>query len=77
MNALQRARNSLAELTTALQHSRLARKAFHQRRELLPKPRAVQLFIAGGAPIQLHDADTGSVLGFRQTYVEAEGYAEE
>ncbi len=75
MNAIQRAKNGLAELATALHLPGLDRKAFHQQHEPLPKPRAVQLFIAGKAPIQLRDADTGRVLGFRQNYIEADGYA--
>lgn len=47
----------------------------NQKHASLPTPRAVQLVIAGRAPIQLVDADTGRVLGFRQTYQEASRYA--
>lgn len=77
MNAFQRARDSLAGLANVLYPAGQTHNERHQQPEPLPKPRAVQLFIAGNAPIQLRDADTGHVLGFRQTYTEACGYARE
>lgn len=69
MNALALARQTMAALPALLQRSAQVRKQAQQR--IAPRPRATQMLVNGSAPVQVLDADTGAVLGFRQTVREA------
>lgn len=66
MNFLDRI-NELNELLTATHR---ARAVCAQKRQF-QKPRATQVFIHGPAMVQVKDADTGRVLGFRRNYQDA------
>lgn len=72
MTALQKAKQSIQDLATLIRGASQARIAFEARRtNKLVAPRATQLRITGNAMIRIVDADTGVVLGFRQTISEA------
>lgn len=70
MNALTKARDSIAELLDAMRHTSQARMAAQQRQPV-PAPRATHLVCSGNAMIRVVDVDTGRVLGFRRTVREA------
>lgn len=77
MNALQQAKQSIQGLAALLRNTGQARSDFEARRAAtLPAPRATQLRIKGGGMVQVCDADTGRVLGFRPTYREASWLAQ-
>lgn len=69
MNALKLARETIAALPALLHRSAQARQQAQQR--IAIKPRATRLEITGNAMVRILDADTGRVLGFRQTVREA------
>lgn len=69
MNALERARASLDAIPGLLRRSAEARRQTQQRVAI--KPRATQLIATGNGMVRVVDADTGRVLGFRQTIKEA------
>ncbi|WP_341304699.1 hypothetical protein [Pseudomonas sp. TMP25] len=72
MNALQKAKASIQHLTDLLYSTSTARTVFQAKRlPPLPAPRATTAYIAGKGMVQVRDADTGRVLGFRQTHKEA------
>ena len=72
MNALTKARESIAELVAALRLTSQARMAAEARkRQPLSAPRATHLVCSGNAMIRVVDVDTGKVLGFRRTLREA------
>lgn len=72
MNALTKARDSIAELLDAMRHTSQASTAAQQRqRQPVPAPRATHLVCSGNAMIRVVDVDTGRVLGFRRTVREA------
>lgn len=69
MNALARARASLDAIPALLRRSAEARRQTQQRVAI--KPRATQLIATGSGMVRVVDADTGRVLGFRETIKEA------
>ncbi len=69
MNALALARQTMAALPALLQRSAQVRQQAQQR--IAIKPRATRLEITGNAMVRILDADTGKVLGFRETVREA------
>jgi len=72
MNAFTKARHAIDELLSALHMTARARMAASTRvRPVVPPPRATQLLITGNAMVRVVDADTGKVLGFRETIREA------
>lgn len=72
MNALTKARDSIAEIVDALRQTSQARMAASARqRQPVPAPRATHLVCSGNAMIRVVDVDTGRVLGFRRTVREA------
>lgn len=72
MTALQTAKASIQHLADLLRSTREARTAFHAKRlPPLPAPRATTAYINGKGMVQVLDADTGRVLGFRRTPKEA------
>lgn len=62
--------NALIELRELFALGRRAQIVATQKREV-PVPRATQLFIHGQGLVQVKDADTGRVLGFRRTVRDA------
>lgn len=73
MNALQTAKASIQGLADLLRGTRTARAAFHAKRTApLPPPRATTAYICGNGMVQVRDADTGRVLGFRRSHKEAQ-----
>lgn len=72
MNALTKARDSIAELVEALRQTSQARMAaqVRQRQQPAPAPRATTLY-ACGRDWQVLDADTGRLLAWRQSQHEA------
>lgn len=73
MNALAKARSSIAKLTQTMRGTSAARQAF-QVRQLGPVRSA--RIVVGAGMIRVLDADTGRCLGFRQTIREARWLAE-
>ncbi|WP_405120786.1 hypothetical protein [Pseudomonas leptonychotis] len=72
MNALQTAKASIQRLADLLRSTHTARTTFQAKRlPPLPAPRATTAYISGKGMVQGRDADTGRVLGFRQTPKEA------
>lgn len=72
MNAIQQAKATIQSLAALMRGTQQARAAFAAKRlPAVPAPRATQLYILGEI-VQVRDADTGSVLGVRQSYLEAE-----
>lgn len=72
MTALQTAKASIQRLADLLRSTREARATFEAKRlPTLPAPRATTAYIAGKGMVQVRDADTGRVLGFRRTAKEA------
>jgi hypothetical protein len=72
MNALQTAKASIQRLADLLHSTSTARSAFQAKRlPKLPAPRATQLRAGESGMVRIVDADTGRVLGFRQTIKEA------
>lgn len=69
MNALQLAQRAIDALPALLHRSAQARQQARQR--IAIRPRATRLEITGNALVRILDADTGRVLGFRQTVREA------
>ncbi|NQD78624.1 hypothetical protein HP436_00325 [Pseudomonas sp. CrR14] len=69
MNALDRARHAMAALPALLHRTAQARQQAQQR--IAIKPRATQLQATGSGMVRIVDADTGKVLGFRETIKEA------
>lgn len=71
MNALTKARESIAELLDVLRHTSQARMAASARqRQPVPAPRATKLY-ACGRTWQVLDADTGHLLAHRPSMHEA------
>lgn len=72
MNALTKARESIAELLDAMRHTSQARMATQarQRQQPAPAPRATTLY-ACGRVWQVLDADTGRLLAHRPSMHEA------
>jgi len=72
MNAIQQAKATIQNLAALLRGTQQARAAFAAKRlPEVPAPRATKLYILGDM-VQVRDADTDRVLGFRQSYLEAE-----
>lgn len=71
MNALTKARESIAELVGVLRMSSQARMAAEaRRRQPVPAPRATTLYACGGE-WRVLDAETGRVLAWRSSQHEA------
>lgn len=71
MNALQTAKASIQTLTEMLRGTAAARSAFASQRTKRPAPRDTTIYIIGNM-VQVRDADTGRVLGWRESRAEAE-----
>ena len=72
MNAIQQAKATIQSLAALMRGTQQARAAFAAKRmPAVPAPRATQLYVFSGM-VHVRDADTGRVLGFRQSYLEAE-----
>lgn len=72
MNALQNAKARIQHLADLLRRTSTARAAFKaQRPQPLPAPAATKLYIIGNM-VQVRDAATERVLGWRESYLEAE-----
>lgn len=72
MNAIQQAKATIQSLAALMRGTHQARAAFAAKRlPAMPAPRATQLYVFSGM-VHVRDADTGRVLGFRQSYLEAE-----
>lgn len=77
MNAIQKAKDTFLELADLLRLTSQARMAAAARRtSKLPPPRATWLRATGNGMVRVLDADTGRVLGFRQTMREARWLAQ-
>ena len=71
MNAIQRAKASIQALAGLMRGTSNARTTFHVKRLPTPKPRATRLYVIGNM-VQVRDQDTDRVLGWRESYLEAE-----
>lgn len=77
MNAIQKAKDVFAELADLLRQTSQARMAAAARStSKAPVPRATWLRATGNGMVRVIDADTGRVLGFRQTMREARWLAQ-
>lgn len=72
MNAIQRAKASIQALAGLMRGTNNARTTFNVKRLPAPrKPRATKLYVIGNM-VQVRDQDTERVLGWRESYLEAE-----
>lgn len=71
MNAIQRAKASIQALAGLMRGTNNARTTFNVKRLPLAKPRATRLYVIGNM-VQVRDQDTDRVLGWRESYLEAE-----
>lgn len=71
MNALQKASNSVNDLTDLLSLAREAREAFAQRRATPGFGKGRTQVVMGKGMARVVEAGTGKCLGFRQSYKEA------
>lgn len=71
MNAIQRAKASIQALADLMRGTSSARTTFQVKRLPLRTPRATKLYVIGNM-VQVRDQDTDRVLGWRESYLEAE-----
>lgn len=72
MNAIQIAKASIQNLASLMRGTNTARTTFNVKRlPPAPAPRATKLYVIGNM-VQVRDQDTDRVLGWRESYLEAE-----
>lgn len=72
MNAIQMAKASIQNLACLMRGTSTARTNFNVKRlPPAPAPRATKIYVIGNM-VQVRDQDTDRVLGWRESYLEAE-----